>query len=57
MAQGRLEEKGLEEGGDKGDCSQKKGGEVGRHHLACDLPLHDNNHTYPLLFVSKCFVL
>ena len=42
--QGSLEEERLEEGGGKGDCSQKKGGEVGGHHLACDLPLHYNHH-------------
>ena len=46
--QGCLEEERLEEGGGKVDCSQKKGREVGGHHLACDLPLHDNDSTYPI---------
>ena len=46
----------LEEGGGKGDCSQKKGVKVGRHHLACDLPLHHNGHSYSTLFMFKgCF--
>ena len=51
--QGRLEEERLEEGGGKGDCSQKKGREVGGHHLACDLPLHHDNHSYPFLSIFK----
>ena len=44
--EGGLKEERLEEGGGKGDCSQKKGREVGGHHLTCDLPLHENDHTY-----------
>ena len=44
--QGRLKEEGLEEGGGKGDCSQKKGREVGRHHHAYNLPFHDKLHLY-----------
>ena len=51
-----IKEEGLEEGGGKGDCDQKKGWEVGGHHLAYDLPLHDNNHTKSLFASSKVFV-
>ena len=56
-AQGRLEEERLEEGGSKGDCSQKKGREVGGHHLACDLPLHHNNHAEAVFARFECFVI
>ena len=55
-AQGCLKEERLEEGGGKGDCSQKKGREVGGHHFTCDLPLHHNNHAYPLPSFSYGFV-
>ena len=51
--QGRLKEERLEEGGGKGDCSQKKGREVGGHHLACDLPLHHNKHTKAIFAFFK----
>ena len=54
--QGCLKEEGLEEGGGKGDCSQKEGREVGGHHLACDLPLQNNFHTYALLAMSYFIV-
>ena len=54
--QGRLKEERLEEGGGKGDCSQKKGREVGGHHLACDLPLQNNAHAYAL-FTRPYFFL
>ena len=32
---------------------QKKGREVGGHHLAGDLPLHDNDHTYALIPIFR----
>ena len=54
-AQGCLKEERLEEGGGKGDCSQKKGGEVGGHHLTCDLSLHDNNHAKAIFAIFKGF--
>ena len=53
--QSRLKEERLEEGGGKGDCSQKKGREVGGHHFACDLPLHHNNHAYSFFSLFKDF--
>ena len=46
--QGRLKEERLEEGGGKSDRSQKKGWEVGGHHLADDLPFHHHNHAESL---------
>ena len=54
-AQGCLKEERLEEGGGKGYCSQKKGREVGGHHLACNLPLHYNYHAYSLFTCSYGF--
>ena len=55
--QGRLKEEGLEEGGGKGDCSQKDGWKVGGHHLASKLSFHDNNHTRPFFVTIRYFVL
>ena len=42
--QGRLKEEGLEEGGGKGDCSQKQGWEISRHQLARQFPPHRYKH-------------
>ena len=42
--EGGLKEERLEEGGGKCDCSQKKGREVGGHHLTENLPLHRKDH-------------
>ena len=50
-AEGCLKEERLKEGGGKGDCSEKKGGEVGRHHLTEDLPLHRKNHGDSLFLI------
>ena len=55
--QGRLKEERLEEGGGKGDCSQKEGREVGGHHLARDLPLHLNSHAEAVFARFECFVI
>ena len=46
----------LEEGGGKGDCSQKKRWEVSSHHLTRDLPVHDDLHAYSFFPSSKGFV-
>ena len=43
--QGCLKEERLEEGGGEGDCSQKKGREVGRHQLAYHFPFHGYRHS------------
>ena len=55
--QGRLKEERLEEGGGKGDGRQKNGREVGGHHLTCDFPLHDKNHTYTFLSIFRYLTL
>ena len=54
-AQGRLKEERLEEGGGKGDCSQKNGREVGGHHLACDLPHTAPERCQPEKFATLSF--
>ena len=35
---------------------QKKGREVGGHHLACDFPFHHNNHAKAFFACLKGFV-
>ena len=52
-AQAGLKEEGLEEGGGEGDGHEEDGGEVGDQHLAHDLPLEDDDHPHPLIWVAR----